>query len=123
MLSVAKTSGPAPAFAGVDWSESNHVACLVDTGGEVVERITVGHDKAGITRLVTVLAGREVAGVGIERGDGPLVTALLAAGLPVFVIAPSQVKNLRGRYGSAASRPAGEPDLKIKIMSCVVACP
>jgi transposase len=103
-LSVAKTAVPAPVFAGVDWAESNHVACLVDTEGEVVERITVGHDKAGIGRLVAVLASREVAGVGIERGDGPLVTALLAAGLPVFVIAPSQVKNLRGRYGSAGNK-------------------
>ena len=88
----------------VDWAENNHVACVVDTGGEVIERVTVGHDKAGIARLITMLHGRRVAGVGIERGDGPLVTALLAAGLSVFVIAPSQVKHLRGRYGSAGNK-------------------
>ncbi|MFG1602413.1 IS110 family transposase, partial [Actinoplanes sp. NPDC049265] len=103
-LSVASTAGPAPAFAGVDWAENNHVACLIDADGEVVERVTVGHDKAGIARLIMVLAGAEVAGVGIERGDGPLVTALLAAGLPVFVIAPSRVKSLRSRYGSAGNK-------------------
>ena len=109
VLSVAKTAVPAPAFAGVDRAESNHVACLVDTGGEVIERITVGHDKAGIGRLVAVLAGREVAGVGIERGDGPLVTALLTAGLPVFVIAPSQMSPPRpdNRATPASSRSAG----------------
>jgi transposase len=103
-LSVANTAGSAPAFAGIDWAESNHVACLIDADGGVLERVSVGHDRAGIGRLITVLCGREVAGVGIERGDGPLVTALLAAGLPVFVIAPSQVKNLRGRYGSAGNK-------------------
>jgi uncharacterized membrane protein len=52
----------------------------------VIERVTVGHDKAGIARLVAVLGGGAVIGVGIERGDGSLVTALLTAGLPVFVI-------------------------------------
>jgi len=39
-----------------------------------------------------------------ERPDGPVVDALLAAGLTVFVIAPNQVKNLRGRYGSAGNK-------------------
>ena len=91
-------------FAGVDWAESNHVVCLINAEGQVLERVTVSHDRAGIARLVAVLAGRAVAGVGIERGDGPVVTALLAAGLPVLVIAPSQVKHLRGRYGSAGNK-------------------
>jgi transposase len=91
-------------FAGVDWAENSHVGCVVDGDGEIVERVTVGHDKAGIARLIALLSGHRVAGVGIERGDGPLVTALLAAGLPVFVIAPSQVKSLRGRYGSAGNK-------------------
>jgi transposase len=42
--------------------------------------------------------------VAIERPDGPVVEALLAAGLEVFVIAPNQVKNLRSRYGSAGNK-------------------
>jgi transposase len=91
-------------FAGVDWAENSHVVCVVDAEGEVVERVTVAHDKAGIARLIMLLTGREVVGTGIERGDGPLVTALLAAGLTVFVIPPSQVKALRGRYGSAGNK-------------------
>src|SRR5215469_6137539 len=44
---------------------------------------------------------REVA---IERGDGPVVEALLAAGVTVVVITPRQVKNLRARYGSAGNK-------------------
>jgi transposase len=104
---VSSLTGPSPAtrvFAGVDWAENNHVACLVDADGQVIDRITIVHDKAGIARLITVLTRAQVAGVGIERGDGPLVVALLAAYLPVFVIAPSQVKNLRSRYGSAGNK-------------------
>jgi transposase len=103
-LSVQHEPGPARLFAGVDWAENSHVVCVVDAEGEVVERVTVAHDKAGIARLIMLLTGREVVGTGIERGDGPLVTALLAAGLTVFVIPPSQVKALRGRYGSAGNK-------------------
>ena len=47
------------------------------------------------------------AGVGevaIERGDGPVVDALLAAELTVVVITPNQLKNLRCRYGSAGNK-------------------
>jgi transposase len=42
--------------------------------------------------------------VAIERPDGPVVDALLEAELTVFVIDPKQVKNMRGRYGSAGNK-------------------
>lgn len=103
-MSVQHEPGPARLFAGVDWAENSHVVCVIDGEGEVVERVTMTHDQAGIARLITLLSGHRVAGTGIERGDGPLVTALLAAGLSVFVIPPSQVKSLRGRYGSAGNK-------------------
>ena len=45
-----------------------------------------------------------VSEVAIERPDGPVVDALLAAGFTVVVISPNQVKNLRGRYGSAGNK-------------------
>jgi transposase len=48
--------------------------------------------------------GAEVA---IDRPDGPVVDALLAAGVTVVVISPNQLKNLRGRYGSAANKDDG----------------
>jgi transposase len=103
-MSVPEQGSVARVFGGVDWAENNHVGCVVDDQGEVLERVTVTHDKAGIAELAGVLARYQVVGVGIERGDGPLVTALLAAGLTVYVIAPSQVKNLRSRYGSAGNK-------------------
>lgn len=105
MVSVSKTAGPAEVmWAGVDWAKDDHVVCVVDGAGRVVERVTVSHQAAGLARLVRVLGRYAVAGVGIERGDGPVVDALLRARLPVFVIAPGQVKSLRGRYGSAGNK-------------------
>ena len=44
---------------------------------------------------------REVA---IERPDGPVVDTLLDAAVTVVVISPNQVKDLRGRYGSAGNK-------------------
>jgi transposase len=101
---VSVTNGGGPRFAGVDWAKDDHAVCVVDELGRPVERVVVVHTAAGLARLVRVLARYGVAGVGIERGDGPVVDALLAAGLPVFVIAPGQVKSLRGRYGSAGNK-------------------
>ncbi|GIJ52476.1 IS110 family transposase [Virgisporangium aliadipatigenens] len=89
---------------GVDWAKDNHAVCVCDGDGVVVARLVVAHSKAGLGRLVELCGGFEVAGVGIERPDGPLVDVLLAAGVTVFVIAPSQVKSLRRRYGSAGNK-------------------
>ena len=104
-MSVQQQQRPARVLlAGVDWGSTDHVACVLDGDGEVVERVTVPHSKAGISRLVGLLRRHRVAGVGIERPDGPLVAGMLEAGLPVFVIAPSQVKALRSRYGTAGNK-------------------
>ena len=51
-----------------------------------------------------MLAAAGVGEVAIERPDGPVVDALLDAGVTVVVISPNQVKNLRGRYGSAGNK-------------------
>ena len=51
-----------------------------------------------------MLARAGVSEVAIERPDGPVVDALLDAGITVVVISPNQLKNLRGRYGSAGNK-------------------
>jgi transposase len=89
---------------GVDWANADHVACVVDLAGKVVERFTVEHTADGLNALVKGLAKAKVAEVAIERGDGPVVDALLEAGITVVVISPNQVKNLRSRYGSAGNK-------------------
>ena len=103
-MSVTVEGTAARVCAGVDWAKDDHAVCVVDADGEVLDRFTVEHTATGLKRLIRRLLGAGVTEVGIERGDGPVVEALLAAGLVVLVIAPNQLKNLRSRYGSAGNK-------------------
>jgi transposase len=104
-MSVQDTPGRArAATAGVDWAKDSHAVCVLNADGEPIERFTVTHNKTGLNRMNTILDRHGVDDVGIERGDGPVVDALLASGRTVFVIPPSQVKALRRRYGSAGNK-------------------
>ena len=103
-MSVTPLSVPARVCAGIDWAKDDHVVCVMNPDGEVLSRFTVTHTAAGLKQLVSRLLAAEVAEVGIERGDGPLVDTLLQAELTVLVISPNQVKNLRSRYGSAGNK-------------------
>jgi transposase len=89
---------------GLDWSRDDHAVSVVDGRGRELVRHTVEHSAAGLRELVDVLTDAGCVEVAIERPDGPVVDALLAAGLTVVVISPNQVKNLRGRYGSAGNK-------------------
>jgi transposase len=91
-------------FGGVDWSWERHAVCVVDAAGAVIERFEVEHQAAGLVGLVRRLRRAGVARVAIERGDGPVVEALLAGGLQVVVISSRQVKALRLRYGTAGNK-------------------
>ncbi len=88
-------------FAGIDWASADHAVCVVDAAGAVMWRHTVAHSRAGLARLRTRLTELGVARVGMERPDGPVVEALLEAGLRVAVVPPRQVRNLRSRYRGA----------------------
>jgi transposase len=90
--------------AGIDWASEEHAVSVVNPGGVELERFTVEHTAAGLRRLPGRLQRAGVAAVGIERPDGPVVDALLGAGVTVFVVAPNQLKSLRGRYGSAGNK-------------------
>ncbi|WP_067431526.1 IS110 family RNA-guided transposase [Nocardioides jensenii] len=103
-MSVTPATVPARVCAGVDWAKDDHAVCIVDADGEVLDRFMVEHTAAGLKRLIRRLLMAGVVEVGIERGDGPVIEALLAAELVVLVIAPNQVKNLRSRYGSAGNK-------------------
>jgi transposase len=95
---------PARVCAGIDWAKDDHAVCILEVDGTVHDRFFVVHDAAGLKQLVRCLLKAGVTEVGIERGDGPVVDALLQAGLTVLVIAPGQLKNLRSRYGSAGNK-------------------
>jgi len=96
---------PGGLTAGLDWARDDHVVCVVDTSsGAVRDRFTVEHTAAGLSAAVIRLTKLDCAEVAIERPDGPVVAELLEAGLMVVVISPNQLKNLRGRYGSAGNK-------------------
>jgi transposase len=95
---------PNDVTGGLDWARDDHAVSVVDTRGREVLRHTVEHTAAGLAELIDVLAGAGCREVAIERPDGPVVDALLAAEMTVVVISPNQVKNLRGRYGSAGNK-------------------
>ena len=89
---------------GIDWARDDHDVSVVDARGREVHRCTVEHSAAGLRELLTVLARTGVCEVAIERPDGPVIDTLLGAGITVVVISPNQIKNLRGRYGSAGNK-------------------
>ena len=103
-MSVTDEPGSRRPTAGVDWATADHAVAIVDPDGEQTGRFPVIHDAAGLRTLVRKLLAAGVAEVGIERPDGPVVDALRAAGLVVYVIPPGQLKNLRSRYGSAGNK-------------------
>lgn len=90
--------------AGVDWASEDHAVSVVDHRGHQIARKTVEHTAAGLRALVNFLGKHGVGEVAIERGDGPVVDALLDADLTVVVISPNRLKNLRSRYGSAGNK-------------------
>jgi transposase len=89
---------------GLDWARDEHAVSLVDARGRELARHSVTHSAAGLRELIDALTCAGCAEVAIERPDGPVVEALLSAGLTVVVISPNQVKNLRSRYGSAGNK-------------------
>jgi transposase len=103
-MSVTQQGLSARVCAGVDWAKDDHAIAIIDPDGQVLDRFAVAHDAAGLRSLVRRLLTAGVDEVGIERGDGPVVEALIQAELTVLVIPPGQLKNLRSRYGSAGNK-------------------
>jgi transposase len=94
-------------YAGVDWASERHAVCVIDERGEVRERLVVPHTRLGLAELASRLAPHADPGelpVGIERPDGPVVDALVAAGFPVVVIPPHVVKAARPRFSAARAK-------------------
>jgi transposase len=93
-----------PRHGGVDWSWEQHAVCVVDDVGEVMDRFDVRHGRRGLEQMGSRLKSHGVERVAIERPDGPVVDALLAAGLSVVVISPRQVRAYRLRHGTAGNK-------------------
>ncbi len=91
-------------WGGVDWASEVHAACIVDEHGTAQEQFDVPHSAVGLATLSKRFRSAGVTRVAIERGDGPVVDALLAAGLEVVVVSTRAVKALRTRYGLAGNK-------------------
>ena len=104
LISALPDEPPNGVTGGLDWARDDHAASVVDARGHEAVRHSVEHSAAGLAELVRVFLDADCREVAIERPDGPVVDALLAAGITVVVISPNQVKNLRGRYGSAGNK-------------------
>lgn len=91
-------------LAGIDWASKTHAVCVVDADGAIRARFDVPNTGKSFTGLIRRLGRLRVAAVAIERCDGPLVEALLDAGLRVVVITPRQVKGLRSRYSASGAK-------------------
>lgn len=102
--SVLPEEPPGGVTCGIDWARDDHAVAVVDARGRPVHRCVIEDSAAGLRALLRVLGKCGAGEVAIERPDGPVVDALLEAGITVVVISPNQVKNLRGRYGSAGNK-------------------
>src|SRR5215218_5069497 len=60
--------------------------------------------RQGLDRAHQASGSLGVAGVAIERSDGPLVEAMLEADLRVVMVTPRQVKSLRSRYRASGAK-------------------
>jgi transposase len=99
-------------YVGIDWAAEVHAVCVLDTSGKRVTGFPVAHTAAGFTGLLRRLAklGAPAATpVAIERPDGRLVDALLAAGHPVVPVKPNAIKTWReGEVISGAKSDPGD---------------
>ena len=91
-------------YAGVDWAVDGHAVCVVDRQGRVVVEFDVAHTAEGLTELCHRIERAGARRVAIERPDGPVVDALLEAGLEVVVVSSRSVKALRERYGTSGNK-------------------
>jgi transposase len=99
-------------YVGIDWAAEVHAVCVLDPTGRRVAGFPVAHSAAGFAGLLRRLAKFGVPGrtpVAIERPDGRLVDALLAAGHPVVPVKPNAIKTWReGEVISGAKSDPGD---------------
>lgn len=95
---------PTATFAGVDWATDEHAVCVVDGHGQVVAEFDVANTAAGLAELCRRAETAGARRIAIERPDGPVVDAMLEAGLEVVVVSSRSVKALRERYGTSGTK-------------------
>ena len=82
-------------LVGVDWAENDHDVTVMDSDGQVLDRVRVPEGLEGVSRLHALVSEHandpgEVV-VGIETDRGLLVGSLVAAGYQVYAVNPKSV--------------------------------
>ena len=95
---------PIIGYAGVDWAVDAHAVCVVDAAGRVIVEFDVTNSAEGLRELCRRVQRAGAGRVAIERPDGPVVDAVLNAGLEVVVVSSRSVKALRERYGTSGNK-------------------
>ena len=92
-------------FVGVDWGNSHHQLCVLDSSGKPIYQGKFGHDVAGLQQLDTRLRMQgAIIGIAIERAEGLLVERLHDQGHRLFCVSPKMSARARERYRLASSK-------------------
>jgi hypothetical protein len=95
-------------IVGDDWAEGHHDIELMSEGGDVLARFRVPENTEGLDELLVKVSEHSAAGddvtVGIERDNGPWVTALRGCGFLVYAINPLQSARCRERFSLAGAK-------------------
>lgn len=92
---------------GLDWAKDAHAVCVMNGGGEAVDRFDARHDRRGLNDLVRRLRRYGEPAelpVAVERPSGLLVDTLVEAGFVVVPIHPNVVKACRSRYSTVHAK-------------------
>jgi len=96
-------------FVGFDWASQKHVACLLDSAGQVMGEREVDHAGAGLSAFIdwlltkTGVAPDRIA-IAIETTHGPVVETFLERGFAVYAINPKQLDRFRDRFTVAGAK-------------------
>lgn len=106
-------------IVGDDWAQDHHDIELMSENGDVLARFRVRENADGLAELLTRISehtsdssegdGDDDGGVlvGIERDNGPWVTALRSYGYVVYAINPVQSARCRSRFSLAGAKSDG----------------
>jgi transposase len=99
------SAGADGVFVGIDWGNSHHQLCVIDSAGRLVEQGKLSHDVAGLRELHARLAQHEpIVGIAIERAEGLLVESLQHQGHRLFCVSPKMSARARERYRLAGTK-------------------
>src|SRR6266568_7330128 len=96
-------------YCGIDWAEDHHDIAVADRAGQLLARLRISDDAAGLAQLLGLLSehgdsAEDPVPVAIETPRGLLVACLRATGRTVYPINPMAVARYRDRHSVAGRK-------------------